>query len=54
VVELQLPKGALIVMINREGKYLTASGETLLQAGDHLLIMTDNKETAQQVASIFN
>jgi len=53
VVELQLPKTALIVMIYRNGKYLTASGETVIEVGDHLLIMADTKETVSKVYESF-
>lgn len=53
VVELKLPKGSLIVMIHRNGKYITASGDTVLEAGDHLLVMADNAEMAKQVHESF-
>lgn len=53
VVDLSLPKTALIVLIHRDGKYLTASGETILQTGDHLLIMADTPETVQKVHASF-
>jgi cell volume regulation protein A len=53
VVELGLPKTALIVMIYRHGKYLTASGDTVIEAGDHLLIMADTKETVSKVRESF-
>ncbi|HEX5171248.1 MAG TPA: potassium/proton antiporter [Cyclobacteriaceae bacterium] len=53
VVELQLPKSALIVMIYRHGKYLTASGDTVIQKGDHLLVMADTKETVEKVNESF-
>jgi cell volume regulation protein A len=49
VVELKLPKTAMIVMIHRHGKYMTANGETTLEPRDHLLIMADNKETVDKV-----
>ena len=53
VVELKLPKTALIVMIYRNGKYMTASGDTILEVGDHLLMMADTKETVGQVHESF-
>jgi cell volume regulation protein A len=43
LVELALPKTAMIVLIHREGKYLTPNGDTRLQSRDHLLIMSDSK-----------
>jgi cell volume regulation protein A len=45
VVELNLPKTAMIVLIHRHGKYLTPTGETELMANDHLLIMVDKPAT---------
>jgi cell volume regulation protein A len=54
VVELNLPKSALIVMIYRHGKYLTASGDTVIEAGDHLLVMADTKETVDKVHERFS
>jgi cell volume regulation protein A len=54
VVELKLPKTALIVMIYRHGKYLTASGDTVIQEKDHLLVMADTKETVEKVHECFD
>ncbi len=53
VVELKLPKSALIVLIHRYGQYLTASGDTTIEPGDHLLIMADSKETVKKVYDSF-
>jgi cell volume regulation protein A len=43
LVELALPKTAMIVLIHRDGKYLTPNGDTRLRSKDHLLIMSDRK-----------
>ena len=51
IVELKLPKNALIVLVHRGDKYLTANGETVLESGDHLLVMADSRETIQLVHS---
>lgn len=53
VVELKLPKSALIVLIHRDGKYLTANGETIIQPADHLLLLADNFETIKAVHESF-
>ena len=53
VVDLDLPSAALIVLIHREGKYLTANGETIIEPNDHLLIMADNKVTVEKVYQSF-
>lgn len=49
IVELKLPKSALIVLIYRKGKYMMASGDTIIQGGDHLLVMGDTRETIDKV-----
>ncbi len=53
VLRLGLPKDAMIVMIHRDGKYITANGDTEIMAGDHLLMMADNKDTVKRVQEIF-
>lgn len=53
VMSLDLPKTALIVLIHRDGKYITARGETEILAHDHLLVMADSKETIQEVYQCF-
>ncbi len=53
VVQLKLPSDAFIVMIHRHGKYLNASGDTIIEEGDHLLVMADNKSTLEKVYSSF-
>jgi potassium/hydrogen antiporter len=53
IVELKLPKSAFIVLIHREDKYLNPSGDTVLESGDHLLIMTDTKEDMIEVEKSF-
>ncbi len=53
MLELGLPKTAFIVLIHRDGKYLTADGDTVLGSGDHLLIMADNEMTIDKVYACF-
>ena len=53
VVDLNLPKGAVIVLIHRAGKYFTAGGETILEIGDHLLFMADSKDTVRRIYQSF-
>lgn len=38
---LGLPKGALIVLIGRGNEHLVPDGSTVLEPGDHLLILAD-------------
>lgn len=44
VVALGLPKNSLIVLISRGKNYLTPRGDTVLEVGDRLMVMTDNKK----------
>lgn len=41
IVELGLPPGALIVLVERRSKVLVPSGGTVVQAGDVLLVLAD-------------
>jgi potassium/hydrogen antiporter len=54
VVDLQLPKAALIVLIHRKGKYLTVKGDTVIEPNDHLLVMVDNKASIPLVQNTFS
>jgi cell volume regulation protein A len=54
VMELNLPKSAMIVLIHRAGKYVTANGATIIEPKDHLLIMADSKKTVNKVLHRLN
>jgi cell volume regulation protein A len=54
VVKLQLPKTTLIVLIHRDGKYLSPNGDTILEAEDHLMLMLDNKDDIDTVYASFD
>lgn len=53
VADLNLPQSAFIVLIHRAGKYFTAGGDTVLHAGDHLLLMADSREAVALVYDSF-
>lgn len=53
VVQIGLPLNAHIVLIHRNGKYIAASGETVIEGKDHLLVMGDNKDTVNEVFKAF-
>jgi potassium/hydrogen antiporter len=53
VVQIGMPKGSLIVLIHRDDKYITANGETIIEANDHLLVMADNKSVVEEVYTNF-
>lgn len=49
IVELDFPRQALIVMIQRQGQYLTPNGSTVLEPKDRLLVLADTDETFDEV-----
>ncbi len=53
VVQIGMPKGSIIVLIHRNDKYITANGETVIEANDHLLVMADNKAVVEEVYTNF-
>jgi len=51
IVDLNFPKGSLIVLISRDGKYITPSGNTLIQEGDRLQIMASERSEIPVILS---
>ncbi len=49
IVKLKLPKPALIVLLVREGKYIQPNGSTVMEEGDKLLVLANNKEILSEV-----
>ena len=49
IFELGFPKGSLIVLISRKNQYITPRGDTTIEAGDKLLIMTDDKQAIEDM-----
>ncbi len=49
IVDLGLPKTVLIALIKRKGKYITPSGSTVLEHGDLLYVLSENRESIEQV-----
>ena len=47
IVELGFPKGSLIVLINRNDQYVTPRGDTVIEAGDRLMVMTDDQQAVK-------
>lgn len=43
IIELDLPAGALVVAINREGESVAPSGVTVFEAGDRVLFLADRE-----------
>jgi len=44
IVDLHLPENVLIVLINREGKFIVPKGTTIIQAEDKLLLLATKTE----------
>jgi cell volume regulation protein A len=53
IVQLHLPKNSMIVLIYRNGKYVTPAGSTVIESGDHLLIIVDDRESAPRIYKSF-
>ncbi|QHL89180.1 potassium/proton antiporter [Nibribacter ruber] len=49
IVELDLPKTALIVLIDRSGSFVTPNGATVLQPEDKLMLMVENEQELDRV-----
>ena len=49
IVKLKLPKPAIIVLLVREGRYMLPNGSTVLEEGDKLLLLANNKEMLGEI-----
>ena len=49
IVQLGFPNTAVISIIKRNGKYITPSGSTVLNAGDILLVLSETKSALKKV-----
>ncbi|WP_276496303.1 potassium/proton antiporter [Pontibacter litorisediminis] len=52
LVQLQMPKSSLIVLIDRSGKFVTPNGATVLEPYDKLMVMIDNEEELKNVREV--
>ncbi len=48
VMDISLPEQTLLVMVKRKNKYFIPRGNTLLEIGDSLLIITDNEDAMRE------
>jgi cell volume regulation protein A len=53
IVELGMPEGSLIVLISRGDEYLVPTGGTIIEAGDTLLVLT-NQSTLPEIREILS
>ncbi|SFE00656.1 potassium/proton antiporter [Thermophagus xiamenensis] len=51
IVELNFPKSAIIAIIKRGNKYITPNGNTVLEAGDNLVILSDSPQSIKEVTN---
>ncbi len=49
IVQLEFPKNALIVLIKRAKRYVTPRGDTVIETGDKLMIMIDDKDKIKDI-----
>ena len=54
IVDLALPQNVLIVLVNRNGKYITPIGSTQLEVGDRLILTGDSDETIEKALHVLN
>ena len=52
--DLKLPDGALVVYVKRGKQYITPTGSTVVQIGDKILIMANDKKTMDRVRYLFS
>ncbi|GAO29360.1 potassium/proton antiporter [Geofilum rubicundum] len=51
ILELNFPKTALIVMIKREGKFITPNGHTMIEPHDTLMMLAETRESLSDALS---
>jgi potassium/hydrogen antiporter len=51
ILELNFPKTALIVMIKREGKFITPNGHTVIEPHDVLMMLAETRESLSDALS---
>ncbi|MEX0965961.1 MAG: potassium/proton antiporter [Bacteroidia bacterium] len=54
VVSLGFPKKALIVLIKRDGTYISANGATVLLPGDVIVVLAEDEESLQRALDCLN
>jgi cell volume regulation protein A len=52
IVDLNFPKTSLIVLINRNNRFITPNGSTELVSGDKLMIMMNSEQEEQKIKEI--
>jgi len=52
ILDMRLPKGVLIVMINRQGKYITPRGSTVIEAMDELMLIANDQNEMRKAVEL--
>ena len=47
LTHIDLPKGTLVMLVKRGNEFIIPNGQTELQEGDKLLLISENKEKEQ-------
>ncbi|SFU32489.1 cell volume regulation protein A [Pustulibacterium marinum] len=53
LIDLKMPKNTLIVMVQRNGKYFSPNGATVLENGDRLMVMAQNENELDTIFKMF-
>ena len=48
LIEMPLPDKTLVVMVKREEQFFVPTGQTLLYAGDKLLVISDDEDALRE------
>lgn len=54
IMDLKLPDGALVVYVKRGKQYITPTGSTVVNIGDKILIMANDRKTMDTVKYLFS
>ncbi|QCR21408.1 potassium/proton antiporter [Pontibacter sp. SGAir0037] len=54
LLQLHLPKVSLVVLIDRQGKFITPNGSTVLEAGDKLMVLMEHEKELENVQRVLN
>lgn len=54
LMEMKMPENTLVVMVKRGGNFFVPQGNTSLQAGDKLLLISDNAEALERIYKKYN
>jgi potassium/hydrogen antiporter len=49
IIELHFPRTSSIAVINRDGKFITPNGSTVIEANDVLIVIADDQQSINQV-----